>query len=240
MQKKQFDNKNFVYYSPDSLNYIMNDMELILNQSLELYKNIFNIEDFRKVAIYYYDDMEEFRNHIYELRGEKESLPEYAKGTFDQGMIHGFIEPNIIEGTPLFTRKKYNASHELFHIMYKELILNKNGYERITWFDEGMAQFFSGEYTNEMTNGFSDWYNKVKNNTKIIPNLNEINHSNGFKTNEYNGYYLSLLAIKYLYDTVGIDGIKELINDNNQIKEIGTHILNDAFNYYDNEVIKTK
>ena len=40
MQKKQFENDSFVLYSPDSLNYITNDLETILNETLELYKKI--------------------------------------------------------------------------------------------------------------------------------------------------------------------------------------------------------
>ena len=233
MQKKQFENDNFILYAPDSLNYITNDLESILNNSLELYENIFDVDDFRKVQINYFDNIEGFRNYIYELRGEKESLPEYAKGTFDNGMINAFIQPNIIEGTPLFIRRKYNASHELFHIMYQELVWKKNNQERIVWFDEGMAQFFSGENDKEMTSNFTDWFNKVKSKTKMIPNLNNLNHSNGFETDEYSGYNLSLLAVKYLYDKLGIDEFKKLISNNERITKLGINVIEKAFAFYD-------
>ena len=233
MQKKQFENENFVLYAPDSLNYITNDMELILNNSLELYKNIFDIDKFRKVQINYFDNIEDFRNYIYELRGEKESLPEYAKGTFDKGMINAFIQPNIIEGTSLFVHRKYNASHELFHIMYQELVWEKNKQNRIVWFDEGMAQFFSGENNKEMTSDFTNWFEKVKFSTKKIPNLNNLSHGSGFETEEYSGYNLSLLAVKYLYDKLGIDEFKKLIYDNDRIIKLGNNIIEDAFDFYD-------
>ncbi len=68
MQKKQFENNSFVLYSPDSLNYITNDLEAILNESLELYKKIFDVDQYRKVQINYFDNIEDFRNYIYELR----------------------------------------------------------------------------------------------------------------------------------------------------------------------------
>lgn len=71
-------------------------------------------------------------------------------------MINAFIEPNIVEGSPLFIHRKYNASHELFHIMYQELVLEKNNQKRIVMFDEGMAQFFSGENNIEMTLNFTN------------------------------------------------------------------------------------
>ena len=35
-----------------------------------------------------FDDIEKFRNYIYDLRGEKESLPKYAIGTFDNGTVN--------------------------------------------------------------------------------------------------------------------------------------------------------
>ena len=234
MQKKQFENDSFVLYSPDSLNYITNDLEAILNESLELYKKLFDVDKFRKVQINYFDNREDYRNYIYELRGEKESLPKYAKGTFDNGMINAFIQPNIIEGTPLFIHRKYNASHELFHIMYQELIWKRNNQDRIEWFDEGMAQFFSGENTKEMTLDFTNWLNMVKSHTKRIPNLNDLSHDNGFETEDYSGYNLSLLAVKYLYDKLGIDEFKKIIFNNNMIIKLGSNIVEDAFNYYDN------
>lgn len=155
-------------------------------------------------------------------------------------MINAFIQPNIIEGTPLFIHRKYNASHELFHIMNKELVWERNNQERIVWFDEGMAQFFSGENNKEMTSGFTDWLSKVKSNTKIIPKLNELSHGSSFETEDYSGYNLSLLAIKYLYDKLGFDEFKKIISNNNIITEFGNRIIEEAFNYYDNELGKTK
>ena len=232
MEKKQFENDNFVLYAPDSLNYITNDMEKVLNDSLKLYKNIFNVDEFRKVQINYFDNIEDFRNYIYELRGEKDSLPEYAKGTFDNGMINAFIQPNIIEGTPLFIHRKYNASHELFHIMYQELVWEKNNQERIVWFDEGMAQFFSGENDVEMTTNFKNWFEKVKSSTKKITDLNKLDHGSDFETEEYSGYNLSLLAIKYLYDKLGIDEFKKIISNNDKIIELGNNIIEEAFDFY--------
>ena len=101
MNNIQFNNDNFIMYSPDSLKYLTDGMEKILNNSLDDYKYLFNVDNFRKIQINYFDDLNEFRNYIYNLRGEKESLPKYAKGTFDKGMINAYIEPNIIKDTPL-------------------------------------------------------------------------------------------------------------------------------------------
>lgn len=231
MEKIQFENDNFILYSPDSLNYITNDMEKILNQSLELYYSLFGVNDFRKVQINYFDDLKKFRNYIFELRGENNSLPEYAKSTFDNGMINAYIEPNIIEGTPLYNRRKYNASHELFHIMYQELIWGKNNIDRIIWFDEGMAQFFSGEFVKEIEN-FDDFVRMTINNTKKIPDLNTLSHGSKFETDDYSGYKLSFIAVKYIYDQIGIQKFRELLYDVNKIREYGSNVLLEIIGKY--------
>ena len=94
MEKKQIDNKNFVVYSPDSLKFITDGLEKILDDTIEEYKKIFDITKYRKVQINYFDDLVKFRDFIYSLRKEKESLPSYAIGTYDNGMINsGSVTP---------------------------------------------------------------------------------------------------------------------------------------------------
>ena len=232
MEEKQFENNNFILYSPDSLNYITNDLEIILNNTLEFYKSIFNVNGFRKVQIHYFDDINIFRNYVYELRGEKDSLPEYAKGVFDNGMIIAYIEPNIIEGTPLFIKRKYLASHELFHIMYQELGWEKYNFNRVTWFDEGMAQLFSGETTFEIDENYiKDFLSHIDSNY----NLNDLSHGNSF--NSF-GYEISLIAVKYIYDKLGIDKFKELLYNEQEIYRYGETIIQEIIDKYKSKTIK--
>lgn len=231
MNNIQFNNDNFILYSPDSLKYLTDGMEKILNNSLDDYKYLFNVDNFRKIQINYFDDLDEFRNYIYNLRGEKESLPKYAKGTFDKGMINAYIEPNIIKDTPLYNKKRYNASHELFHVMYQELVWEKNNLPRVIWFDEGMAQFFSGEYKNELEDN-ETFIKNVISNTKTIPDLNELSHGSQFETDDYSGYKLSLLAVKYIHDKIGINEFKKLLYDIDKIHEYGKNILSEIFEMY--------
>lgn len=231
MEKLQFENDQFAYYGPDSLNYLTSDMESILNRTFEEYKEFFEIHQFRKVEIHYFDSLEEFRNTIYEIRGEKESLPKYAKGTFDLGMIYSYMPTDLEIGSSTYLYKKYNATHELFHILYQELILSLDNLPRIIWFDEGMAQFFSHEKDSEY---FEEWFSKVKNNTIEYPNLNEISHGEEFCNEKYNGYDLSYLAVHYLYDRIGRDGLKMLMRNTDDIERIGNSVLKDAYSYYSN------
>lgn len=117
------------------------------------------------------------------------------------------------------------ASHELFHIMYQELVWEKNNEERIVWFDEGMAQFFSGENNNT---DYDIVLERVKANTKKYPKINELDHGESFSNENYNGYKLSLLSVKYLYEKLGHEKFKELMHDTDKIKEYGETILKEG------------
>lgn len=225
MEKVQFDNDNFILYAPDSLNIITEELEDILNSSFEFYKKLFGVDNFRKIQINFFDDLSKFRKFIYGLRGETESLPEYATGTFDQGMINMYLNPNIRKDSPNFNYYRYCASHELFHIMYQELGWEKLGMKRIVWFDEGMAQLFSGEY-NFTDNSYNKFLKKARETTKEIPNLNSILHGESFKNDKYNGYLLSLLAVKEIYDELGFEKFRELMYNEEAIKKYGVNILN--------------
>lgn len=233
MEKVQFDNECFILYSPDSLKYITDKIDNILDSSMNFYKVLFEINSFRKIQINFFDDLEGFRNFIYDLRGENESLPKYAKGTFDNGMINSYISPNLDINSRQYYKTLFLASHELFHIMYKELIWEKENKERIVWFDEGMAQLFSGEndyILNE--DNFYNWFNNVLNKTHEIPNLNELRHGSSFDNEKYNGYNLSLLSVKYLYELLGQDEFKRLMHDNKMIIKYGKTIAKEAIDYY--------
>ena len=125
------------------------------------------------------------------------------------------------------------ASHELFHIMYRELIWEKENKKRIIWFDEGMAQLFSGEYKELLDdNHFENWLNNLIESTKEIPNLNELKHGADFENDKYSGYKLSLLAVKYLFDILSFDEFKKLMHDTDQIQNYGGEIIIKAINWY--------
>ena len=224
MEKVQFDNDNFILYAPDSLNIITEGLEDILSSSFEFYKKLFGVNSFRKIQINFFDDLGKFREFIYDLRGEKEPLPDYAKGTFDHGMINMYLNPNMKNDSPNFNYYRHCASHELFHIMYQELGWEKLGMKRIIWFDEGMAELFSGEY-NFTNDSYDEFLKEVRKTTKEIPNLNNISHGKSFNNDKYNGYLLSLLAVKELYDKLGFEKFRELMYNEEAIEKYGENIL---------------
>ena len=235
MEKLQVDNDYYKLYAPDTLRYITEPMEEILPKKIKELCILFGIDKFRKIQINYFDDLDKFRNFIISMREDGDNnLPEYARGTYDNGMINAFIENNLIEGSKWYNSRLYSASHELFHIMYKELILNNDYDKRIIWYDEGMAQFMSGEkdYLLDEEN-FSEYLSRVIENTKVIPNLNDLEHGPLFQNDLYNGYDLSYLAIRYLKENLSDKDFQDLLKDFAKIKMYGKSIIEDAFEYYD-------
>ena len=108
---------------------------VLLNKKIDEYELFFNLSIDEQIIVNYFDNIEEFREFIYEIRGERNSLPKYARGTYDNGMINACINPQSQ------MQRLYTASHELFHILYYKHILKNDYSKRIVWYDEGMAQF---------------------------------------------------------------------------------------------------
>ena len=232
MEKLQEENKYYILYSPDTLKYINDNIDKVLIPKIEEYKKIFKLENFKQIQINYFDDIEKFRNYIYKIRGENKSLPTYAAGTYDLDMINVYID---IKSNDYETKKIYIANHELFHILYKKNILNDDMSKRIVWYDEGMAQYLSGEkdyLLNEEE--FKEYYNTIKNSTNQIPNLNNLKHGKTFKNEDYNAYDLSYLSIRYLKEILNDKEFFSLMSDFNKILEYGNNITKDMFDYYDN------
>ncbi len=98
MEKLQYECEQYKLYAPDSLKYITDYMPEILIPKIEEYKELFGIKNANQVQINYFDRLENFRNFVYELRGERESLPEYSRGVGDEGMISAFISKKCYRG----------------------------------------------------------------------------------------------------------------------------------------------
>lgn len=212
---------------PESLEDLANNTIKLLDDKIKEYAELFEIDNLDKIIVNYFDNLDEFRKFIYSIRGETNSLPEYAKGTYDKGMINTYIVPDEQ------LKRQFTASHELFYILYIKYILNNDYSKRIVWYDEGMAQFYSGE-KNKLNKDeeFTKFYISVKQYTKQIPNLNELVHGKAFYNEKYNAYDLSYLSIRYLNEILTEDDFKKLMSDFNNIKKDGNTIVNDMFIYY--------
>ena len=203
----------------------------LLDKKIIEYSIFFGVNIEEKINVNYFDTVEEFREFIYEIRGERDSLPEYAKGTYDNGMVNAFVNPKFQ------LKRLYTASHELFHILYIKYILNNDYSKRIVWYDEGMAQFMSGEKISLNDDSvFKDFYMKVKEAIKVIPQMNTLKHGNSFVNEDYNGYDLSYLSIKYLSEVLSTEQFKDLMSDFEKISQLGNNIIDNMFSYYDEKL----
>ena len=96
-----------------------------------------------------------------------------------------------------------------------------------------MAQYFSGENDYLLDEKkFKKYYLYVKENTKEIPKMNSLKHGDSFCNDNYNGYDLSYLAVRYLHDILSKNDFKELMSNFNLIKKYGQTIINDMFEYF--------
>lgn len=219
-----------VNYS-DSLEPLAKATIPLLNEKIKEFNDFFNISNDKQIIVNYFDNLEEFREFIYSLRGERESLPKYAKGTYDNEMVNAYIEPKSQ------LEKLYNASHELFHIFYMKYVLNNNYSKRVVWYDEGMAQFMSGEKDSLTDIAFKDYYFEVKEKTKVIPKMNSLEHGDSFVNDDYNGYDLSYLSIRYLSELLSPKEFKSLMSDFSKINLLGNDIVQKMFSYFDEKYI---
>lgn len=233
--------KPYILNSPESLNYITDRLDDILPNKIEQYKKIFKIDNLEPVRINYFDNIDDFRNFIYELRGTKDTLPKYATGTYDKGMINAYIKTDVPVDSNDYNRELYTASHELFHILYFKYILGYDYSKRIVWYDEGMAQFLSGEYDYLLDEEkFEEYFNKAKESTKVIPDINTLEHGTSFRNDNYDVYTLSYLSIRYLSEILNEEEFYNLMSNFDKIKEYGNTIIEDMFNYYSDKFSKTK
>ena len=204
----------------------------LLYKKIYEYKLFFDLSFSEKVVVNYFDNIDEFREFIYGIRKERDSLPDYATGTYDNGMVNAFVKVKFQ------LKRVYTASHELFHILYMRYILENDYSKRIVWYDEGMAQFMSGEkdLIND-SDSFKAFYMEVREQTKLIPHLNDLIHGNSFVNKDYNGYDLSYLAVRYLSEVLSLEQFKMLMSDFSKISQFGNDIIQKRFSYYDENLV---
>lgn len=216
-------------------NYILDKTK----EKFDFYRELFNIEKLDKIEFILFDDYDEWKKY-YISRNHREP-PEYSRGSFESenNLSYSVQKSGVLYNTPLWFHAVSVNAHEAFHIYYKKYVYKD---DRIVWFDEGLAQYLSGEDDSWINNEekiksiFLEFYD----NYKEINNLNDRVQGNSSVSDElifsrkgvFDGYRMSLLAIKYLDSKYGISYIKELMKDNKRIRELGTTIIDDMIKYY--------
>ena len=246
--EKIFENDEILIYSTPSLDIINDSIIEHTLKKLDEYRNIFKKEKLEKCTIMLYDNLEEYRSDAVRIR--KCEIPDYSRGWFStrNGVSYCCFELDQLEENKnnihYWNKKISTSSHELFHYYYRIYYYGDN---RITWFDEGMAQYLSGETMSYTEENWSNTFNKFINGYQTITNLNDRINGNSsvpdelifYRSNVFDGYVASLLAIKYLFDTKGEEYVFDIMFDNERILEEGKDILNRMIEYY-GQVYKEK
>lgn len=209
---------------------------------LMLYRKIFGVERLEKICFETYDvdtELDEFFKRRMEV--DKSPVPSYCRGFFDDksNLSCSCNHANAAYKSGWWYSAMGTNAHEAFHLYYKKYVY---GNDRIVWFDEGMAQFISGE---------KDWllndevkleqaFRKFLDDYVPINNLNVRCHGGSEVSDEYifdrpkvfRGYMASLLIIKYIDEVYGRDYLYELMKDNKKIREFGNRALEEMIDYY--------
>lgn len=229
----------FKLISPKSLDSFNNDFVNHTKRCLEDYKNLFETDNLDKLEIIIFDSLEDYRDD-YRQRFNREP-PEYSRGNFGDKSMRIVIDQDLIPGTMYYNKAKSTGAHEAFHIYYRDFVYAEA--QRIVWFDEGMAQYFSREKDDYSDDEFFKFYSKFRKSYVPINNLNERVQGNLSVPDDkifsrkgvINGYPLSYLVIKYLAETKGEDYLKLLMKDRAKILEYGDTILEDMITYFDDK-----
>lgn len=240
-QKTVYDGE-FELISTDKLDEFNQEFIRYTKERYDIYKKIFGVENFRKLSFVIFDNLDDYRDDY--VSRNKSEPPSYSRGNFSYSGAYICVDQQPIPGSRFFNKKQASGAHEAFHIFYRELVYGKNNERRIVWFDEGMAQYLSGQNDSMSEESFRKYYSRFKRNYKPITNLNERVQGNLQVSDDMifsregviDGYSLSYLAIRYLAETKGLDYLKELMLDNQKILEIGENVIEELTTYYDEKL----
>ncbi len=205
-------NNDLTIFCSNSLNLFANDFINYYDKNIERIKKELSIVGDTKLELALTDDQEK-AGFVY----GKSSF----SGFFNNKGAFAYINLN---GNKTKEYMFKGLMHELIHHLYKYYVYGKDK-ERITWVDEGIAQFFSGQKDNLLDE--EKYRIFLEENLKQIDNtnLNELNHNDRSFGNK-NGYNLSYIAIRYLYETHNHEEFIEIIKNKDTLIEIGSVIIN--------------
>ncbi len=204
-----------------------NDLTIFCSNSLNLFANEF--------INYYEENIERIKKELLIIEEAKLELTltddqEKVGFVYGKSSFSGFFNNKgafayiNLNGNKTKEYMFKGLMHELIHHLYKYYVYGKDK-ERITWVDEGIAQFFSGQKDDLLDE--EKYRIFLEENLKQIDsiNLNELNHDDRSFGNK-NGYNLSYIAIRYLYETHNHEEFIDIIKNKDTLIEIGSVIIN--------------
>ena len=174
-------------------------------------KSIFDLNDEYPIIFALFSDIKVFDNIPY-----KNQITSFSGFFNDTGVVAYVEQGGTYSDLDLYKR----LMHETVHYLYKNFVYGKEN-ERITWVDEGLACFLSNQYSGVES---KEAYAKFLNDNLVDVDLNKLNHEDESFGNN-NGYNLSYMAIRYLYEHHTKEEFLSLIKDEERLKDIGKTVL---------------
>lgn len=217
-----------------------NDNDFVISYQGDLEKLVTNFVSYYKKNInallnkFHLDSINKLEIRLFSDKGLLGDIP-YKLGNFagffnDKG-VSCYININGNKSESYIIKA---IMHEIVHHIYRYYIEDDIG-NRVIWFDEGLAMNFSlqnDKYNNE--DNFKEFLNNRVFNIVNIPCINDLNHGSDFVNENYNGYDLAYLAVKYLIENNSDEDFYLIMRSKVAIKDIGENILNIAISYYYN------
>ena len=218
---KVYDDSNFIINYQDNL-------EKLVTNFVSYYKN--NINELLKK--FYLDSINKMEIRLFSDKSLLGDIP-YKLGDFagffnDKG-VNCYININGNKSESYIIKA---IMHEIVHHIYR-FYIEEEVDSRIIWFDEGLAMNFSlqnDKYNDEDT--FKEFLNNKIFSIKNIPCINDLNHGKSFVNENYNGYDLSYLVVRYLIENNSQEDFYLIMKSKNKIRNIGENILEIAIGYY--------
>ena len=204
-------NNDLTVFCSKNLEEFSNEFISYYNQNIEYIKKELSIDKTVKLIVALTDD-------------EKKAGLVYGKSSFSGFFTNtGCFAYINLNGNKTKDYMFKGLMYELTHHLYKYYVYGQDK-ERITWVDEGLAQFLSKQKDDlEDESVFKTF---IDENFKLIDNinLNELNHDDRSFGNN-NGYNLSYIAIRYLYENNSHQEFVNMIKNREKLLKYGDLFL---------------
>lgn len=222
INKKMVTGDNFDIFCPDELKYFSFELNDYLENDLKRLKSFFEIKDNDRIMIDLHNDKDLFRDVTpYEIK-------DFSGFSNNNGVL-AYVN---INGDMKKTTLKTKIGHELVHHIYSEYVADKV-VGRSSWIEEGLAMNLSGDhdYLKDRDEFINFLNNRVLTCTEY-PSMNSLKHGKNFVTENYNGYALSYLCVRYMMENYNHNNFLNIIKNGTKSMMEGETVLNNAVSYY--------
>ncbi len=197
----------------------------------------FDLDGPFSIDVYLFLDEEKFNKFIDE-QGDNITFEKYKKAAYGRDKIAILADGEKLVNKPFHYANVF--AHAYVHLIFLYLNINRDG---ILWYEEGLAQLLSGErgLLEDEELFKQTLLKKVFNEKWKIPMIENLwihgNEVDNFDSNDYNGYTISYMLVRYLRDQE-LKGkfykkaLYPISNLSLKVKEIGKDIINRVYNYY--------